>query len=166
MRAQHTDRLAAGSSPIADPDDNTTDRGGRAETNEDSGSIGYRSNVLIEPIVDRFRIPVPAFRTGDDRMTVWPRPVVQVDSADALVAIRLDLHVWHVTYAGEGDPVGVTLPGVCRNQDAAAQLAAAFEQHRRQGYASPDEPDDLVKWCVWWASENPAVEFLHGRADE
>ncbi|WP_410646178.1 hypothetical protein [Amycolatopsis sp. cmx-4-54] len=166
MRIQQTDRVDTGSSPIVDPDDNTTDRNEQPETSGGSQPIGYRSNLLIEPIVDRFRIPVPAFRAGDDHMTVWPRPAVQIDDADALKAVRLDLHAWHVTYAVEEDPVGVTLPVVCRKQDAAIQLAAAFAQHRSQGYASPGEPEELVKWCTWWASENPAVELLHKRTDE
>ncbi|OXM56407.1 hypothetical protein CFP71_13340 [Amycolatopsis thailandensis] len=166
MGVQHTDRIAAGSAPIADPDDNTTDLRGRAEAREESGPIGYRSNVLIEPIVDRFKISVPALCTGDDRMTVWPRPTVQIDGANVLEAVRLDVRAWHVTYAEEDDPIGVTLPVVCRNQDAAAQLAAAFSQHQRQGYAAPNEPEELMKWCVWWVSENPAVDLVRDRTDE
>jgi hypothetical protein len=131
----------------------------RESTNEQPPALpAYVANALVEPVTDGFRCPIPAHRTAQGRVTAWPAVSIVVGNDRVPSTLSLDLTTWFVTYAGDRDAAGITLPVICRGQDAAIALAEAFAEHAKQGYADARDSRGLLEWCRWWASQHPGVD--------
>ncbi|RSM68949.1 hypothetical protein DL991_40965 [Amycolatopsis sp. WAC 01375] len=117
----------------------------------------HLANVVVEPVIDSVRYPIAAY-TIREEVTVWPAVSAEIGIDRVIRRVSIDLTTWFVTYAGDQDTVGVTLPVACPDQDAAISLAGAFVEHHKQGYADPHDLPGLLDWCTWWASEHPQID--------